>query len=331
MRRLPGSSPLFWPWTGVGLLSGWMAGGAAAAGDQPTREPASTTPQTEATAARRPEDGRRGTPAIQPPTGPPGASSTPDATPKMARPVRGAGRLYLEVAKRGFRRYSTYRAATVAGVFTNSVVAFIRAYILIALFRQRGHIGGFDERDALTFTFVSQGFLMPMAMFGWYEIEQRVRTGDIVSDLYRPVDFQGYWMALDGGRALYQAIGRGVPPVLVGAVFFSLRAPPAAALPIFAVSCLLGLAVSFALRFLTNLLSFWMIDIRGPAQVLVMVELFLGGVVLPIALFPRTLEVLARAPPFASTAPLPLEAQRGEPPGAAAPPALAARAASGRA
>jgi len=235
--------------------------------------------------------------------------------------------VYWEVAKRGFRRYSTYRAATVAGVVTNSVFAFIRAYILIAIFRQRAHIGGFDVRDALTYTFVSQGFLMPMAMFGWYDIEQRVRTGDIVSDLYRPVDFQGYWFALDGGRALYQAMARGVPPVLVGAVFFSLRAPPVAALPVFAVSCVLGLAVSFALRFLTNLLSFWIIDVRGPAQVLVMVELFLGGVVLPIALFPRTLEVLARALPFASIAQLPLEVYLGKHPGVDALTTLAVQAA----
>jgi ABC-2 type transport system permease protein len=241
--------------------------------------------------------------------------------------VGGAARLYWEVAKRGFSRYSTYRAATVAGVITNSVFGFIRAYILIALFRQRAHIGGFDVRDALTYTFVSQGFLMPMAMFGWYEIEQRVRTGDIVSDLYRPVDFQGYWLALDGGRALYQAIGRGIPPVLVGAVFFSLRTPPAAAWPVFAVSCVLGLTVSFGLRFLVNLLSFWIIDIRGPAQILVMLELFFGGVVLPIALFPRGLEVLARALPFASIAQLPVEVYLGKHPGADALSTLAVQAA----
>jgi len=220
--------------------------------------------------------------------------------------------VYWEVAKRGFRRYSTYRAATVAGVVTNSVFGFIRAYILIALFRQRAHIGGFDVRDALTYTFVSQGFLMPMAMFGWFEIEQRVRTGDIVSDLYRPVDFQAYWLALDGGRALYQAIARGVPPVLVGAAFFSLRAPSAATVPVFAVSCVLGLAVSFGLRFLTNLLSFWIIDVRGPGQVLVMLEMFMGGVVLPIVLFPHGLEVLARALPFASIAQLPVEVYLGK-------------------
>jgi len=269
----------------------------------------------------------------------------------MARPVRGAGRLYWEVAKRGFRRYSTYRAATVAGVFTNSVFAFIRAYILIALFRQRGHIGGFDERDALTFTFVSQGFLMPMAMFGWYEIEQRVRTGDIVSDLYRPVDFQGYWMALDGGRALYQAIGRGVPPVLVGATVSSQRVWHLSGDRLTAEVNQVACEKTKSIQHITNQMKMLALnaliessragaqgagfavvaqEVRNVGQqveTLVMLELFFGGVILPIALFPHRLEALARALPFASIAQLPLEIYLGKHQGADALSTLALQAA----
>lgn len=41
-------------------------------------------------------------------------------------------RLYTEVARRSFRRYAAYRGATVAGIFTNTVFGFIKAYVLIA-------------------------------------------------------------------------------------------------------------------------------------------------------------------------------------------------------
>lgn len=41
--------------------------------------------------------------------------------------------LYGAVALRGFRRYSTYRAATLAGAFTNSVFGVIIAFTFIAL------------------------------------------------------------------------------------------------------------------------------------------------------------------------------------------------------
>jgi hypothetical protein len=65
--------------------------------------------------------------------------------------------LYWQIARRGFRRYATYRAATAAGIFTNTVFGFIRAYVFITLLRTAGDIGGYTLRDTLTYTFVTQG------------------------------------------------------------------------------------------------------------------------------------------------------------------------------
>src|SRR5437763_1825039 len=78
---------------------------------------------------------------------------------------------------------------------------------------------------SVTFTFVTQGLLMPVGAFGRMDIAERIRTGDVVVDLYRPVDFQAYWLAHDLGRAAYQLLARGIPPVLFGAVVFHLRLP----------------------------------------------------------------------------------------------------------
>jgi len=237
-------------------------------------------------------------------------------------------RLFWEVARRGFRRYATYRAATVAGVFTNTVFAFIRAYILIALYRQRPHLGGLDVRQAVTYAFVTQGFLMPMALFGWTEIEDRVRSGDVITDLYRPVDFQLYWMAQDSGRAAFQFLARGIPPVAVGAVFFRLVVPAGVATwPVFLLSAAVGLVVSFGTRFALSLTAFWLVDIKGLSQILVVTTMFFGGVILPINTFPHWLEVVARALPFASMVHLPVEVYLGRHPGADAVAVLATQAA----
>ena len=103
-------------------------------------------------------------------------------------------RLWWEVARRGFRRYATYRGATFAGVFTNTVFGFIRAYVFVALFRVAGEIAGFRLTDAITYTFVSQGMLMPFYMWGWSEIADTVYSGQVATDLYRPLDYQLYWL-----------------------------------------------------------------------------------------------------------------------------------------
>ena len=61
-------------------------------------------------------------------------------------------RLYVEVARSTFRRVTTYRGATLAGVVTNTVCGFILAYVLLAVFRERTIVGGFDATDAVTFS-----------------------------------------------------------------------------------------------------------------------------------------------------------------------------------
>jgi ABC-2 type transport system permease protein len=217
-------------------------------------------------------------------------------------------RLYWEVARRAFRRYSTYRGANLAGLFTNTVFGFIRAYVLIALYRHRTDVGGFDVTDAVTFCFVSQGFLMLTEAFGTDEIAERVRTGDIVTDFYRPVDFQQWWFAQDLGRAAFHTLTRGIPPVLAGALFFHLRFDTdPVVLAAFACSVLFAVSVSFGIRFITNLSAFWLLDIRGVRQLVTLTQLFFAGLAVPITFFPHWLEQFARVLPFAAVLQVPIE------------------------
>jgi ABC-2 type transport system permease protein len=237
-------------------------------------------------------------------------------------------RLYWEVARRGFRRYATYRGATFAGVFTNTVFGFIQAYVLLAVFRERGRIGGFDATDAVTFTFVTQGLLMVIAVFNWVEIAERIRTGDVVTDLYRPLDFQAYWLAQDLGRAAFHAVFRGIPPFIVGAVAFDLRLPGSAGVwAAFLCSAALAAVVSFGLRFVVNLSAFWLLDVRGTLQITMAVWLLLSGITLPLVLFPDWLEGVARALPFAAMVQVPVEVFLGKRSGLGLVGALAGQAA----
>ncbi len=224
-------------------------------------------------------------------------------------------RLYVEVARRGFRRYATYRAATAAGVFTNTVFGFIQAYVLLAVHRARPEVGGFDAAETLTYVFLTQGLLAPVDAFnaGVAEIGDRIRTGDIVTDLYRPADLQAYWLALNLGRAAFQALARGIPPFVVGALAFDLLVPSAAATWVaFAASVTVAVTAGFALRFAVTLSGFWLLDTRGPLQLITAVTLFLSGFVLPITFFPPWLEALSRALPFAALVQVPVEVFLGK-------------------
>ena len=221
-------------------------------------------------------------------------------------------RLYWEVLRRGFRRYSTYRAATLAGLFTNTVFGFLKAYILLAVYEQRDVVGGFDATDAVTFSFVTQGFFVMLGA-GHLELAERIQSGDVVTDLYRPVDLQAWWLAQDLGRIAFQVALRGCVPFLVGSLVFDLDITSDPALiAAFAVSALLGIVVSFGHRFLVTLTTFWLLDYRGTSQVATVVTMFFSGMILPIGFFPDWLEALARALPYAAMLQLPVEVLLGK-------------------
>ncbi|WP_327118163.1 ABC-2 family transporter protein [Streptomyces sp. NBC_01341] len=220
-------------------------------------------------------------------------------------------RLYAVVAAGGFRRYATYRTATLAGVFTNTVFGFIVAYTYLALWDERPRLGGYDQSEALTYVWLGQALLMTCAMMGAgfeSELTERIRTGDIAVDLYRPADLQLWWLAGDLGRAAFHLLGRGVAPMVLGALAFDLALPDSPWMwPAFLVSVLLGVVVSFALRFLVALSAFWLMDGAGALQMAMLAGLFFSGMLLPLTLFPGVLGEVARALPWSSLLQVPAD------------------------
>lgn len=225
-------------------------------------------------------------------------------------------RLSWEVARRAFRRQATYRSATAAGVFTNTVFGFLLAYVLLAVHEERGEVGGFDAVDTVTFVFVVQGLLMVVGIFGDTELAERIRTGDIASDLQRPLDIQSWWASLAYGRAAYQLVFRGLPPFVIGALAFDLSLPSPAHALAFVTSVALAVAVCFGWFFLLQLSAFWLLDVRGPSQIGSLTAAFLSGIWVPLVFFPPELGALARGLPFASMIQLPVEVFLGKHDGA---------------
>lgn len=222
---------------------------------------------------------------------------------------------YAAVVVSGFRRYATYRTATAAGVVTNTVFGFIVSYSFIALWDQRPHLGGYSEPQALTYVWVGQALLMTMCLMGGGfedELMDRIRSGDIAVDLYRPADLQGWWLSADLGRAAFHLLGRGVVPMVCGALAFEL-ALPADALTwlLFLAAVALGALVSFAVRFLVALTAFWLLDGAGVSQVAFLAGLFFSGMLLPLTVFPGWLGTVSRALPWAAMLQVPADVLLG--------------------
>lgn len=218
-------------------------------------------------------------------------------------------RLLWEVGKRSFRRATTYRLATASGAFVNTVFGYIRAAVLIYVATENGgSVRGLTGQDLATFAFLSQSFIAIVGAFNVAELADRIGSGDIEVDLYRPVDLQLWELANWLGRSVFQVAARGIPPMILGALTFDFRWPdPIWHWPVFAMAMATATVIGFAVRFCSNLLAFWLIDTRGVEQMVTIAVTFFAGLIIPINPFPPWLEPVARALPFASMIQLPVE------------------------
>ena len=211
-------------------------------------------------------------------------------------------RRYAELARAEFRRFSTYRLAVAAGVFTNTVFGFIKVGVLFGAIRAAGgEINGYDDRQAASYVWLGQALLAPVAMFAWSEVADRVRTGEIAVDLARPIDLQLSYWARDLGRATFALPTRGLPPLVLGALLMSLAYPTSwTAYPLGLLSIVLGVSVSFLCRYGMNLIAFWTLDVRGYLHFYTLVLGLFSGFYLPVHIFPGWLRTIAYSSPFPS-------------------------------
>jgi ABC-2 type transport system permease protein len=210
-------------------------------------------------------------------------------------------RTFSALVSAGFRRYSTYRQATLAGAFTNIVFGFLRCSVLLAVTAGSGGVAaGYRADQIATYVWVTQGLLATVGMWGDTQLGDRIRTGDVVADLLRPVPPVMSYLATDLGRAGFAALTRFVAPVVVGALAFHLYRPhrPTTYL-LFALSMLFATVVSFGCRYVVNAAAYWLLDARGPQLAWVLASNVLSGLYFPLAFLPgRLADALWVATPF---------------------------------
>jgi ABC-2 type transport system permease protein len=198
-----------------------------------------------------------------------------------------AVRVLAALAGAEFRRYVTYRQATAAGAFTNTVFGFLRCYVLLSVAVTTGQVAGYSPAQLVTYVWVGQGLLAVVNYWGGQELPERVRTGQVVSDLLRPVDLMAGFLAADTGRAGHAMLTRFVVPIAVGLLAFDFALPThAVTYPLFAVSVVLAVLVCSACRYLVSLTAFWLLDIRGAQMVWVVVSGVGSGLYFPLAVLP---------------------------------------------
>jgi ABC-2 type transport system permease protein len=221
-------------------------------------------------------------------------------------------RLFFEIVHLAARRQLTYRGAMWAGLLTNVFFGLLRANVMIALYADRSEVAGMTLQDAITFTALSQAVIAYLSFWGWYDVMNSVNSGEIAGDLLRPFSYFRFWLAVDLGRSVINLLLRGLPILLVYALFVELTRPTT--LPqwgALGIALSLGWLVSFGWRFLVNLAAFWSPNAAGIGRFAFGIVAVLSGFFMPLRYFPEWFQTFSRLTPFPAMINTPIEVYLG--------------------
>jgi len=130
-------------------------------------------------------------------------------------------------------------------------------------------------------------------------VRDAVRSGNVATELMRPIDFYAYHVATEYGSLLYGLTFRGIPVALMlSKLGFYIPKNPAVwgwAL----VALLIGGYIAAAQWYMVGLTAFWTTEIRTAYWVISSLSLGLGGATFPLEVLPDWLYRIARWSPFA--------------------------------
>lgn len=222
-------------------------------------------------------------------------------------------RVYWRLLTAGFRRQSAYRLAMLGGMIANLTFGMLKVAVLFATVRAAGgQLHGYDTASMSTYIWLSQGMLGSVNLDGRSDLALRVKSGQVAVDFLRPVDPQAAAIITDTGAYLFNVLPRGLPTVALGAVTIGVALPADPLFyPLGAVSLVLGTTVSVATVYLVAVAGFWLVETRGLQMLYMLASGFLGGLFLPITLFPGWLLAIASATPFPAIMMYPIDVLSG--------------------
>lgn len=196
-----------------------------------------------------------------------------------------------------------------AGMTANVVFGLLRAAVLIAALKAaNGEIAEYGIAATNTYVWIGQGLLGFILLWGTNELAERVRSGDVVVDLYRPWHLQSALLAQDLGRGGYAFLTRLAPPVVFGMLLFPFQFPAGLVQwPLFLVSAVIALVISFACRFLIDVSAFWLLDNRGLYGFWNVTSGLLCGLTVPVAFFPEWARDVLWMTPFPALMQAPID------------------------
>ena len=202
---------------------------------------------------------------------------------------------YRAVFSSRAREELQYRAAALAGLFTQVVFGFIIIMVLLAFYASSDAVSPLGVVDTVAYIWLGQALLGLMPWNVDPATSNAIRTGEVIHELLKPVETYRLWYARALAWRTVRTSLRFVPMVvlamlvfpLVGLGTYALPSPASMwALAVFGVAVALSALLSTVVTLLIQVVMLWTVSPDGVLRIVPSIAIFLSGGLVPLPLFP---------------------------------------------
>jgi len=208
---------------------------------------------------------------------------------------------YSWIGYTAVRSELAYSAANVSRIIFMATVLYVFMRLWSVVYEGAGveRLGGLTETQMLWYLVATESIIMSMPRL-WHEVDQDVRTGALAVHLIRPLSYAAAQFGRSTGERLVRfainlMMGSVVAILFVGPIPFSV-----AGLSMFALVLPMAFVIDFFGAMLVGLCAFWLESTQGVALIYSRLMMLLGGLMVPLEVYPDSVQPILRALPFAA-------------------------------
>lgn len=215
---------------------------------------------------------------------------------------------YLCLTKGRFIEELTYRLGAIVTMVGNLIYLIIVYYLWKAIYASSSEkiVNGMSFIDTLIYVVLASAMFYFMECFLVWKMGRDYKSGQLIMDFIKPVDYQLNMFFYTAGGILFMCIVTFIPTFVI--VYFVSHCAIALRwnLVFFIISILLSICLNFTINFSVGLLCFYTGSIWGINMMKEVIVSLLSGATIPLAFFPDWLHEFVDFLPFQAIYNIPL-------------------------
>ena len=215
---------------------------------------------------------------------------------------------YIFICKTRIIRSFTYKFDVYGNILMQAIIMITTAFFWKAVFGGETYGNGVTADKMLVYTVMSSALSVMFTTGVERRIQQSVQKGSIATDMIRPANPFGIFLAEDIGSLIALVFQNLLPILIIGSLLVK---PPIicspAAIPLFAASLILSMGINWLFAAIFGMWAFTAISMDALFQVKKHLIRLLSGSIIPIWFFPDWLADILNLLPFVYIYQLPLD------------------------